>query len=338
MALSRPWKKAWGVSVAFLFFAWVYGVLFLEKGEDEVRVLIPEGARASQVVDLLEEKGVLAHPVWFYALLRTTGLDRKIRAGGYVFTRPAPLSEILLSLVFRPQGVYLVRITVPEGATLEKIARIVEDSLLIPADSFLARARDPHLIQSLHRKYPDIPDTLPHLEGYLYPETYYFALGTGPREVIETMVDELMKRWKPLKARADSMGWSLHEVLTLASIVEKEAIWDDEKPVIAGVFHNRLRRGMPLAADPTIKYVLPTGKRPSYDEVEVLSPYNTYRNPGLPPTPIASPSESSIRAVLYPARVPYLYFVAAPGGRHFFSRTFQEHVRYKTLSKKLLGW
>ena len=337
MVRSIP-RKALVVSLFLLAGAWLYGVLFLEKGQEEVRILIPEGVKASQVVDLLEEKGVLVHPVLMYALLRTSGLDRRIRAGGYVFTRPAPLAEIVLNLAFRPRGVYLVRVTVPEGANLRRIARIVEDSLLIPADTFLARARDPHLIQSLHRKFPEIPDTLPHLEGYLYPETYHFALGVGAREVIETMVEELLKRWKVYKPRADSMGWSLHQVLTLASIVEKEAIWEDEKPVIAGVFHNRLRRGMPLAADPTVKYILPTGKRPSFEDVEVLSPYNTYRHPGLPPTPIASPSESSIRAVLYPADVPYLYFVAAPGGRHFFARTFREHLRYKSLSKKLLGW
>jgi len=340
---TEPWHRSHVPKALLLSFlmvcgGWFYGVLFLEKGEEEVRFLIPHGAKASQVVELLKEKGVLVHPGLMYALLRISGLDRRIRAGGYVFTRPTPLAEIVRNLAFRPRGVYLVRVTIPEGADLRKIARIVEDSLLIPADTFLARARDPRLIQSLHRKFPDIPDTLPHLEGYLFPETYFFALGVGAQEAIEAMVEELMKRWKAYKPRADSMGWSLHQVLILASIVEKEAIWDDEKPIIAGVFLNRLRQGIPLAADPTVKYVLPTGKRLSFQDVEVLSPYNTYRNPGLPPTPIASPSESSIRAVLYPAETPYLYFVAAPGGRHFFARTFREHLRYKTLSKKLLGW
>ncbi len=339
--MGRAGRVVWqavGITLLFGVGMGAFHVLFLERGEREVRLVIREGEAFSRVVERLEKAGVIHHPVLFYALARGLGLDRKIRAGGYVFHAPTPVAPLLMELAFRPQSVYLVRLTVPEGATLRKIAQIVEDSLLIPADTFLAYTRDPHLIQELARRFPEIPDTLPHLEGYLYPETYFFALGVGPRRVIWTMVEELMRRWATYRSRADSMGWTLHQVLTLASIVEKEALWDDEKPVIAGVFHNRLRLGMPLAADPTIKYVLATGKRPSLEALQVASPYNTYRRKGLPPTPIGSPSEASIRAVLYPARVPYLYFVAAPGGRHFFARTFREHLRYKRLSKKLLGW
>lgn len=335
---DRTTWKAIGLSALLWGGGWFYGMLFLQSGPTSTRVLIREGMPLRMIVDTLSQKGVLDHPLLFTLIARGLGLDRRIRAGGYVFRQPTPLIPLLADLTFRSPGVTLVRITIPEGATLNRIAKIVEDSLLIPSDTFLAYTRDPHLIQALSQKFPEIPDTLPHLEGYLYPETYFFALGVSPREVIETMVKELMRRWEAYRARADSMGWTLHEVLTLASIVEKEALWDDEKPIIAGVFHNRLRIGMPLAADPTIKYVLHTGKRPSFKAIEVSSPYNSYRRRGLPPTPIGSPSESSIRAVLFPARVPYLYFVAAPGGRHFFSRTFRDHLRYKHLSKKLLGW
>jgi UPF0755 protein len=170
----------------------------------------------------------------------------------------------------------------------------------------------------------DIPvDTL---EGYLFPDTYRFAIGQKEEEIIKIMVNRCLEVASPLYEGYDG-SLSFHEVITLASIVEKEAIYDRERPVIAGVFLNRLRIGMRLQADPTVRYVVNEPRsRVLYRDLEVESPYNTYRYPGLPPGPIASPGVASIRAVIEPADVDYMYFVARGDGTHYFSRTFAEHV------------
>ena len=326
------------LSVAVLGTLFSLDDLFLVYGPP-VQVIIPRDQSLPEILAQLHQEGVLTHPGLFRFLLRLTRRDRRLFAGEYLLHRPTPVVPLLLTLT-STHPPYLRRLTIPEGLNLEEIARRVESTLGIPAERFLARATDPDLISELHQRYPEIPDTLHSLEGYLYPETYLLAAGVDVDQVILAMVKELFARWTPaLQQRAEALGWSLHQVLTLASIIEKEAVVPQEKPLISAVFHNRLRRGMPLAADPTVKYVLVrTGRRPSFRDVQVDSPYNTYRYRGLPPGPICSPDIQSIRAALYPADVPYLYFVAGPGGRHYFSRTFREHLRKKRLSKRLLGW
>ncbi len=326
------------LTLGFLGGLFSLGDLFLIYGPP-VQVIIPRNRTVPEILDQLHREGILTHPGLFRVLLRLTRRDRRLFAGEYLLHQPTPVVPLLLTLT-SAHPPYLRRLTIPEGVTLEDIARRVEITLGIPAARFLERARDPALISELHQRFPEIPDTLHSLEGYLYPETYLLAAGVDADEVILAMVKELFARWTPaLRQRARTLGWSLHQVLTLASIIEKEAVIPKEKPLISAVFHNRLKRGMPLAADPTVKYVLArTGKRPSFRDVQVDSPYNTYRYRGLPPGPICSPDIWSIRAALYPADVSYLYFVAGPGGRHYFSRTFREHLRKKRLSKRLLGW
>ncbi|RUM87517.1 MAG: endolytic transglycosylase MltG, partial [Thermodesulfatator sp.] len=168
----------------------------------------------------------------------------------------------------------------------------------------------------------------PSVEGFLFPDTYYLVKGLAPGEIIRIMVRRFWEVWRKYEARARELGVSVYEVVTLASIVEKEAVLSREKPLIAAVYWNRLRRGMPLQADPTVRYALKRFRgRLYYKHLRVDSPYNTYRYPGLPPTPIANPGEESLRAVLYPARVPYLYFVSRGDGSHKFSTTYREHLR-----------
>jgi UPF0755 protein len=166
------------------------------------------------------------------------------------------------------------------------------------------------------------------LEGYLFPDTYSFPYGTTSRAAVTEMVHEFERTWKPeWDDERATLGMSRNDVVTLASIIEKEARLSEERPVISAVYHNRLRLGMPLQADPTIQYALGHHvDRVTFKDLDVVSAYNTYRHPGLPPGPIGSPGASSLEAAVTPANVPYLYFVAAPDGHHEFRSTFAEHT------------
>jgi UPF0755 protein len=214
------------------------------------------------------------------------------------------------------------RVTIPEGYDIVQITPLLTRALGVPADSVNAAVRD----STLRARVSDPAETL---EGYLFPDTYILAPGSSAREAIGEMVRRFEREWKPeYDAQAAALGYSRHQIVTMASIVEKEARLPEERPVIAAVYYNRLRTGMPLQADPTVQYALGHHVgRVLYKDLEVDSPYNTYQHPGLPPGPIASPGGASLRAALAPAKVPYLYFVAAPDGHHEFRTTMAEHAK-----------
>jgi len=220
-------------------------------------------------------------------------------------------------------------VTIPEGFSLSQIENAVNAKLGTSPDSFDAVVRDTALLHRL-----DVPTQT--IEGYLFPDTYTFQDGTTARVAVETMVRKFEQVWKPeWTARLDTLHLSRNDVMALASIVEKEAKMPEERPVIAAVYLNRLKTGMLLQADPTVQYAL--GKhvaRVFYKDLEVDSPYNTYKVKGLPPGPIASPGRASIQAALYPANVPYLYFVAYPDGHHEFRADLKGHEQAKLLARK----
>jgi UPF0755 protein len=286
------------------------------------RLTIPPGATFSQVTDSLAAHGLVAWRPWFKLLARLRRLDRSVKAGVYEFPAGAGTWSVLSAL--ESGRVAVVRLTVPEGLTVLELADLAESRLGLSRDSIIAAARDTMEASALglHR---------PSLEGFLLPETYQLPLGVSAREVVRAMTMEFKRVWDPgWDARLDSMRLSRVQLLALASIVEGEARYDEERPIIAGVYVNRLRIGMPLQADPTVQYAiqLRTGERKPrlyYKDYAIPSPYNTYLNPGLPPGPVNSPGIKSIRAALFPASVPFLYFVAEPDGHHVFSRTLAEH-------------
>jgi UPF0755 protein len=211
-------------------------------------------------------------------------------------------------------------VLIPEGYTLAQIEPLLVTKLGLDADSVRTAVTDTALLRHL-----DVPT--PHLEGYLFPDTYHFPPGTSARGAVAAMVRRFEQRWNPAwSARLDTMAMSRHDLLTLASIVEREAKKGEERPVIASVYWNRLRKGMLLQADPTVQYALPQYQsRLMNRHLTVKSPYNTYVHKGLPPGPIGAPGVASIQATLYPADVPYLYFVAYPDGHHEFRVTLAEH-------------
>ncbi|MDQ3207123.1 MAG: endolytic transglycosylase MltG [Gemmatimonadota bacterium] len=293
--------------------------------ERAARVILPAGASFSAVTDSLKAHGVITHPASFKLLARLRGVDRSVHSGVYEF--PAGVSPVkVLTMLARGQKAAL-RFTVPEGLTIPEVAALAREKLGIPPDSFVAAARDSAAATAL------LGMRTPSFEGFLRPETYLLPADINARELVRLMAQGFKAEWTPAwDARLDTLKMSRLAMVTLASIVEGEARADEERETIAGVYHNRLRIGMPLQADPTVQYaiLLKRGKRKPrlfVKDYQIASPYNTYLNRGLPPAPVNSPSRRSIEATLYPADVRYLYFVAGTDGRHVFSRTYNEHLR-----------
>jgi UPF0755 protein len=293
------------------------------------RVVVPQGASFRAAADSLAKAGVIQAPTLFrlYAKLRRG--DRRIRAGTYLLRRGSSWNSVLTAL--REGKGLMFTVTIPEGFTLSQIVPLVARVLQVPADSVIAAARD---TAHLHR----LAVPTPTLEGYLFPDTYMFLPGTSARVAVGAMVRRFEQVWRPeWTSRLDTLGMTRHQVMTLASIVEREAKRADERPVIAGVYRNRLRSGMRLEADPTVQYARGIHtNRVLFKDLDVDSPYNTYKHTGLPPGPIASPGAASLRAALYPADVPYKFFVAYPDGRHEFTVDFTQHTTARR--KALRAW
>ena len=285
---------------------------------------IPEKASFGQVLDTLDAHGLIANRLVFKLRARLSGADRRVHAGPYAASRGISTGALLDMLAEGRTA--SVRVTIPEGLTIAEAADIAGRDLDISVDSFVEAAHDSVLADSFGIHAPS-------LEGFLHPDTYLLAQDASARDLVALMLKQFDASWKPeWTARLDSLHLSRLELVTLASIVEGEARVDAERETIAGVYLNRLRIGMALQADPTVQYAiqLATGERKKRlytKDYRTPSPYNTYLHPGLPPGPVNSPSLRSIEASLYPADVPYLYFVARPDGHHIFSRNYQEHLR-----------
>lgn len=281
-------------------------------------VVIPEGATFQQAATLLEREQLIRSRFAFLLLGKVQEADRKIHPGEYEFHAAMAPAEILGKLL--AGRVVLHSITIPEGHTITQIADVLGEHRITDRAEFIRLASDKSFIKTLGIS----ADTA---EGYLYPDTYRFARPTAAKDIIKTMVEQLgrimTQEWQ---ARAKDINLTVHEVLTLASLIEKETGLGDERPQISAVFHNRLKRKIPLQSDPTVIYGLPNfdGNLHKKDLAHP-SPYNTYRWVGLPPGPIANPGAESIRAALYPVPSANLYFVSKNDGTHQFSATLVEH-------------
>jgi UPF0755 protein len=306
--------------VIAVIFAVLFGVAACSSAPGPgVQLTIRKGSSFREAAESLSAHRLVrsARAFSLYATVRRR--DRSLRWGTYVL-RPGMSWEQMLDALRLGRGVIHL-VTIPEGFSISDIEPLLEDSLDLAQDSLEAAVRDTALLHRL-----DIPT--PTLEGYLFPDTYTFPDKTTARDAVRMMVDRFEHEWRPeWTEQARSMKLTRHDIVTLASIVEREVRRDEERPVVAAVYLNRLKIGMPLMADPTITYAL--GKKPGrvlLKDLRVKSPYNTYLRAGLPPGPIASPGAASMRASLYPAKVPYRFFVAAPDGHHEFRRTYEQHL------------
>ena len=283
-----------------------------------VRVIIPEGASVKVAAESLSKHGVISFPRLFRAYAAISGGDRRLQPGTYMLRKSESYPRVLRRLV---EGRGLVAtVTIPEGWEISDMVPAIAKAADVPVESLEVATRDTNLL-----KQAGSPAKT--LEGYLFPETYVFSHGASGFLIVKAMLTQFEREWKPeWNKRLDTLKMSRHQIVTLASIIEKEARRAEERPIISAVYHNRLRLGMPLQADPTIQYALGEHRaRVMEKDLAVKSAYNTYQNPGLPPGPIASPGAASIEAALFPADVKFLYFVAHPDGHHEFRRTFAEH-------------
>ncbi|MEK7401344.1 MAG: endolytic transglycosylase MltG [Gemmatimonadota bacterium] len=281
------------------------------------RVTIPAGATMRAAAESLSGGGVIRFPALFSAYAKARRSDRGIKAGNYVIDKRTTWNSVLSAL---RGGGAVTSVVVPEGLTLAQIETLLASKLGQPPDSVASATRDTALLHRL-----DVP--IATIEGYLFPDTYFFPPGTTARTAVASMARRFEQQWKAVwSSRLDTVALSRHDIVTLASIVEREARLAEERPIIAAVYLNRLRKGMRLQADPTVQYALPQHqKRLLNRHLLVESPYNTYRHAGLPPGPIGAPGAASLRAALYPAEVPYLYFVAFPDGHHEFRMNLEQH-------------
>ena len=283
------------------------------------QVVIPRGATFHEVVQILDAEGLLRSPARFSLMARLLGLTARVQAGEYEVS-PAMMPQVILQKLVAGD-VVRYRAVIPEGYTVRQIAfRLAELGIVEDQDTFLSVAFSANFVASLGIKGKSV-------EGYLFPDTYLFSKGVSPIEIMQTMVAKFQRVYSPaFSRRAAALGMTDRQIVTLASIIEKETGTPAERPVISAVFHNRLKRGMPLCSDPTVIYGIADfdGNLRKRDLTR-MTPYNTYLIRGLPPGPIANPGGSAISAALYPAPIDYLYFVSRNDGTHHFSATLREH-------------
>jgi len=281
-------------------------------------VTIEQGERFADVAADLRRQGVLRH-VWpLVAWARVTRRDRAVHWGEYLITTPLTPLELLARVTGPPDALHAL--TVPEGLTVRETVRLLADGGFGSEESFLCLLDDPAFLAS-----EDLPPV--GAEGYLFPETYAFPLATPQERILRTMIHQFRDVFGPaLVARAADLGLTEEEAVTLASLVEEETGRPEERRLVSAVFHNRLRRGMPLQSDPTVLYGRPDGSRHlTHADLLRPTPYNTYTIAGLPPAPIANPGRAALEAAVDPAPVDYLYFVARGDGTHEFSSTLGAH-------------
>jgi UPF0755 protein len=303
-----------------------------ELPEDQsIRIEIPEGATAQQIGQDLQSAGLIRSLTAWNLWTRLQTLQNRegsFQAGVYQLS-PTDSLETIANTIWQGQVMQL-SFTIPEGWSMQQMAEYFAGQGYFTKEEFLAAAR-----QVPRDKYPWLPDGIPHLEGFLYPDTYQFTGELTPQLAINQMLDRFQEVALPVYQQAQgNTPYSLLEWTTLASIVEKEAVIGAERPQIASVFARRLKEGMPLGADPTVEYALGIRQTPdqplTWDQVSTPSPYNTYQNVGLPPTPISSPGIASLEASLKPSDTEYLYFVARYDGTHVFSKTLADHEAAQT--------
>jgi UPF0755 protein len=326
-SLKNLFSKKELLIVIIFFFAvlgWFYYVFFTPNyysGKSPVRFEIVKGESFDQITNRLYEKGIIPNKTSMKIAAFVYGAEKKIRAGRFEISNGLSYLD-LIELFLYGKADFLVNVKLYDGSRIKSMAATLKVNAFIDSASFVDECNDRSFIDSLGLDYPTI-------EGYLLPKQYSIYERSSPREVIRIIYSGFKKFFNDsLRNRARELGYSVHDIVTLASIIEGETKKKDEMPVIAEVYYNRLKRGMKLEADPTIQYLI-EGKwrRLLYQDLKNKSPYNTYMYYGLPPGPINNPGKPALLAALYPDNNNYLYFVADGNGGHKFSRTYSQHLK-----------
>ncbi len=319
--LPRRWSiaTAVGLAAAFVF-------LFLVTARPDggqwrtTKVFIPKGSTFPEIERTLVEKGALRFPFAFRILTIGTMTGTKLQHGEYALPAPPSAFELWRKLVSGDVAKY--QVTIPDGSTLYDIARTLGSLELVDPEDFVAAATSPDVAGRMRTPGPT-------LEGYLFPDTYIFVKEMSPEEIIAIMVRRFRRKFTPeMEKMAEKDGFTPYQIVTIASIIEKETGMEMEKPIISAVIRKRLAIGMPLQMDPTVIYGLKKfDGNLTRKDLRTLHPYNTYQNPGLPPGPICNPGHTSLLAAVEPSDTDYLYFVSRNDGSHEFSRNLREHNR-----------
>lgn len=296
-------------------------IIFQEKPLVTKRIIIPKGASLKEIAETLKDEGLIKNQSLFLILAKIFGASRSLKAGEYELNNKMGMTEIIK--ILKGGKIIVHKILIPPGYTLNDIANLLEKHFLVNRERFLTLSHDPSFIKKV------LSINTPSLEGYLFPDTYFLHKGMSEEEIIGLMT----RRFKEVVSKEININDNmLHQVITLASIIEKEAKIKEEYPIISAVFHNRLKNNMRLESCASVLYAL--GKKRehlSIEDTKITSPYNTYLRLGLPPTPICNPGIWAIKAALNPKDVDYLYFVSKGDGSHIFSKTGHSHIFFKNL-------
>ncbi|HHX13639.1 MAG TPA: endolytic transglycosylase MltG [Clostridiales bacterium] len=320
--------------VGLIVAAWLGGNSWLKQSVKPVDsadktmtlVEIPSGSGTETIANLLNDAGMIDSALAFRIQSKLKGLDGQYKAGQYNLSRSMAMTEIMNLL---QEGHSLTtRVTIPEGLDIKRLTKLLADKQLIDPVKFADELENGQFDYPFLKDAPAGPN---RLEGYLFPETYDLFANASEYDIINTMLKQFNKLFTDkYYARAKELNMDINQVITLASIIEREAVVQEDRPVISGVFHNRLEKNMRLQSCATVQYILGEQKdNLSKADIAIESPYNTYIHAGLPPGPIASPGKLSIDAALWPAETDYLYFLAKGDGSHVFSKTYQEHLANK---------
>ncbi|WP_233566714.1 endolytic transglycosylase MltG [Cohnella endophytica] len=331
------------VMTGIVFYLW-NGLRPASASATPVQISISSGMRAKKVAEVLEQNGLIRNASLFSAYLKLKGEGSRFQAGEYVLTPGMTRDQIIAKLNNgETVATATIRFTIPEGFTIEQIANRLAETASVDKAKFLDAASKPELWagSTWTRAIPTDKNLKYPLEGYLFPETYEMKRGSTELDIINRMLSELDHKLDQLpedwQSTLEERGLTVHQLLTIASLVEREVVVDDERPIVSSVIQNRLTKKMPLQIDATIQYLLDKQKERLLEgDLKVNSPYNTYLNAGLPPGPIASPSLKSIEAALFPGKSDYLYYVTKKDGTntHLFAVTYKQHQKNIQLSEK----
>lgn len=310
----------------------------ITESEQPVVLTIPDGSSTRYIGRLLEDENLVRNGRFFSYYVRLEDSGQALQAGQYRFKAGMTLDQIIKILKNGETYIETFTVTIPEGYTVEQIAKYLADKDLVNYDTFMREVRDGNFSFEFIKNIPDSADIRHRLEGYLFPETYEFPKDTNEHEMIERLLQQFDRAFKDeWKEALQDRSLTLHQAVTMASLVERETVVDKERAKVAGVLFNRLDDGMPLQIDASVRYVHQKFEEPlTTQELEVDHPFNTYEVAGFPPGPIASPGRKALQSIISPEDHHFKYYVTKKDGtrEHYFSKTYQEHLNKKALSEE----
>lgn len=332
---SKKNKLIIGMVSFIVFMILIGGFVFIQVGpydknsKKDIIVDIPNGSTINTISDILYENNLIKNKTLFKVIAKFSNKIPQMKSGKYLLKQSYSNNDIINTLVSGKIYQDGIKVTIPEGSTSNEVIDILLSKKLGNKQKYEKLIKSP---KDFYNEFSYLNEKdITSLEGFLYPQTYYFDKNSDEKKILSKMLAEFNKVYtNKLRKRQKDLNMSLLEVVILSSIVEKEAVLDEDRPIIASVFYNRLEVGMPLQSDATIQYIFPERKKiVTYNDLKIDSPYNSYKNKGLPPTPIANPGIKSIEAVLYPEDTEYKYFVAKIDGGNNYSETYEQHLKYE---------